>query len=176
MEMPLKDVDKFVEKINELKKQDKIDLSSGEDLSIALMNLISLEEHFFFTGAKLNKPEYYDMLNEIREIRKSLLPQIVKNPEGEEWCISKHLLAASMRLMEVGTKAISKGQKDEARGLFEKADNLYSLFWGINLKVVDVGEVKKIDDNALNKDDKEKSGFMGKLGVLVKKVVDCCLE
>ena len=153
-----------------------MDLSSAEDLSIALMNLISLEEHFFFTGAKLNKPEYFDMLNEIREMRKSLLPKIVQNPEGEEWCISKHLLAASMRLMEVGTKAIGRGKKEEAQEMFEKAYDLYSLFWGINLKVMDVGEVKKIDDGALNKHDTDKKGVFGKLGELVKKAIDCCIE
>lgn len=170
------DVQSLIDKVENMKRQDKMDLSSAEDLSIALMNLISLEEHFFFTGAKLNKPEYFDMLNEIREMRKQLLPNIVKNPEGEEWCISKHLLAASMRLIEVGTKSMSRGKKEEAQSMFEKAYNLYSLFWGINLKVMDVGEVKKIDDGALNVHDVEKKGVFGKLGELVKKAIDCCIE
>jgi len=176
MENPIKNVQELIDKVDAMKRQDKMDLSSAEDLSLALMNLISLEEHFFFTGAKLNKPEYFDMLNEIREMRKKLLPDIVKNPEGEEWCISKHLLAASMRLIEVGTKYMSRNKKEEARGMFQKAYDLYSLFWGINLKVMDIGEVKKIDENALNKHDTEKKGFMGKLGELVKKAVDCCIE
>lgn len=173
---PLPDVQSLIDKVENMKRQDKMDLSSAEDLSIALMNLISLEEHFFFTGAKLNKPEYFDMLNEIREMRKSLLPKIVQNPEGEEWCISKHLLAASMRLMEVGTKAIGRGKKEEAQEMFQKAYDLYSLFWGINLKVMDIGEVKKIDDGALNKHDTDKKGVFGKLGELVKKAIDCCIE
>jgi len=176
MDNPIKNVDEFVHKLQEMKGKDKIDLSSGEDLSIAIMNLISLEEHFFFTGAKLDKPEYFDLLNEVRDMRKSLLPEIVKNPEGEEWCISKHLLAASMRLSEVGTKYLSRDKKKEAREMFEKAYNLYSLFWGINLKVIDTGDVKKIDDKAMDKHDKEKKGMMGKLGVLVKKAIDCCIE
>lgn len=173
---PIADVQALIDKVESMKRQDKIDLSSAEDLSIALMNLISLEEHFFFTGAKLNKPEYFDMLNEIREMRKQLLPGIVQNPEGEEWCISKHLLAASMRLMEVGTKAIGRGKKEEARGMFQKAYDLYSLFWGINLKVMNVGEVKKIDEGALSVQDTTKKGVFGKLGEMVKKVVDCCIE
>jgi hypothetical protein len=173
---PIKDVQALIDKVDNMKRQDKMDLSSAEDLSLALMNLISLEEHFFFTGTKLNKPEYFDMLNEIRDMRKKLLPDIVQNPEGEEWCISKHLLAASMRLIEVGTKYLSKNKKEEAQQMFEKAYNLYSLFWGINLKVVTLGEVKKIDETALNKHDTEKKGFFGKLGELVKKAVDCCIE
>jgi len=140
------------------------------------MNLVSIEEHFFFTGAKLGKTEYYDMIKDVREMRKELLKRIVKEYEGEVWCISKHLLAASYRLMEVGTKQLGIGKKEEAYDLFEKAYNLYSLFWGINLNLLNVGDIKKIDDNAINKEDKEKKGFMGKMGELVKKVIDCCIE
>lgn len=176
MDNTVPNFDEFMTKVQQMKQQDKMDLSVGEDLSLALMNLISLEEHFFFTGAKLEKSEYFDMLNEVRVLRKSLLPKIVKNPEGEEWCVSKHLLAASMRLMEVGTKTLGQGHKEEAQDLFKKAYNLYSLFWGINLKLVKPGEMQKIDAQALNKHDTEKKGFMGKLGDLVKKAVDCCIE
>jgi len=159
-----------------MKKQDKMDLSSDQDLSLAIMNLVSIEEHFFFTGAKTGKTEYYDFLNEARQMRKELLKKIIKEYEGEVWCISKHLLAASMRLMEVGTKQLGMGKKEEAYDLFGKAYNLYSLFWGINMKLIDTKNIRKIDDNALNKHDKEKKGFMGKLGELVKKAIDCCIE
>lgn len=154
----------------------KLDLSSDEDLSIAIMNLISIEEHFFFTGAKTGKPEYFDLLNQAREMRKDLLKRIIKDYEGEVWCISKHLLAASMRLMEVGTKALGKGKKSEAEDYFQKAYDLYSLFWGINLKLINIGDVKKIDEGQLNKQDEEKRGFFKKLGESVKNMIDCCKE
>jgi hypothetical protein len=166
----------LVKKAKEFSQKDKIDLSSDEDLSIAIMNLISIEEHFFFTGAKTSKPKYYDLLNKTREMRKELLKKIVKDYEGEAYCIQKHLLAASMRLIEVGTKYLNKGDKKEAEDLFHKAYDLYSLFWGINLKLVDVSDIKKIDDNQLNVHDKKKTGFMGKLEDLVKRVIDCCIE
>jgi hypothetical protein len=168
-------IDELLKKVNESKKG-KLDLSSDEDLSIAIMNLISIEEHFFFTGAKTGKPEYFDLLNKAREMRKELLKKIIKEYEGEVWCISKHLLAASMRLMEVGTKYFGQGNKKEAEDLFQKAYDLYSLFWGLNLKLLNVSDVKKIDDNQLDVHDKKKSGFFGKLGELVKKVIDCCIE
>jgi len=166
----------FIDKVDNMKKQEKMDLSSDQDLSIAIMNLISIEEHFFFTGAKLDKPAYYDLIKDVREMRKVLLKKIIKEYEGEVWCISKHLLAASMRLMEVGTKQLGMEKKEEAYDLFTKAYNLYSLFWGLNMKLLNVGEVKKIDDGALNKKDTEKKGFMGALGSLVKKAIDCCIE
>jgi hypothetical protein len=173
---PIKNLNEFIQKVDEMKKQEKMDLSSDQDLSIAIMNLVSIEEHFFFTGAKTGKAEYYDLLNEARSMRKELLKKLIKEYEGEVWCISKHLLAASMRLMEVGTKQLGTGKKEEAYDLFGKAYNLYSLFWGLNMKLIDTKNIKKIDDNALNIHDKEKKGFMEKLGDLVKKIIDCCIE
>ena len=108
---PIKNLNEFIQKVDEMKKQEKMDLSSDQDLSIAIMNLVSIEEHFFFTGAKLGKPEYYDMIKDVREMRKELFKKIIKEYEGEVWCISKHLLAASMRLMEVGTKQLGMNKK-----------------------------------------------------------------
>jgi hypothetical protein len=176
MNNPVKNVEEFIKKVAESKKKDKFDLSSDEDLSIAVMNLVSIEEHFFFTAQKTGKGEYFDLLNEVRQMRKELLKKLIKEYEGEVWCISKHLLAASMRLMEVGTKQLGAGNKKEAQELFKKAYQLYSLFWGVNLKLVSVKDIKAIDGNALNRHDNEKGGFMGKLEELVKKVIDCCIE
>ncbi|MCX6720536.1 MAG: hypothetical protein NTW11_01915 [Candidatus Staskawiczbacteria bacterium] len=168
-------VEDFIKKV-QANKQNELDLSSDEDLSIAIMNLISIEEHFFFTGGKTGKPGYFDLLSKAREMRKELMQKIVKNSEGEGWCISKHLLSASMRLMEVGTKAQGQGKKQDAEDMFKKAYELYSLFWGINLKLVDLGDVKKIDDTQINKKDTDKSGIMSKLGKVVQYVINCCKE
>lgn len=174
--MDEKKIKELIEKIEKIKKEHKLDLSSGEDLSIAIMNLISLEEHFFFTGAKTGKEKYYDLLGKVREIRKELLKKIVKDSQGEVWCISKHLLAASMRLIEVGTKYYNQNKKKQAQDLFSKAYDLYSLFWSINLKIVDIGKVKKIDDNKINKEDKSKKGLNKRLNKLVQDLINCCEE
>jgi len=174
--MAINNYQELVNKIDNLKKQDKMDLSSDQDLSIAIMNLISIEEHFFFTGIKTGKANYFALLGQVRSMRKELLKKIVKDYEGEIWCISKHLLAASMRLMEVGTKALGQGKKDQAEDLFKKAFDLYSLFWEVNLGVINLDGVKKIDDDMLNKQDMKKTGFLGKFSEIVKKVIDCCIE
>ena len=176
MEPSIKNVNELIEKVDQMKKQDKMDLSSDQDLSLAIMNLVSIEEHFFFTAQKTGKSEYYDLLQEVRAMRGELLRKIIKEYEGEVWCISKHLLAASMRLMEVGTKQHKMGNKEEAQDLFNKSYNLYCLFWAVNMKLVNTKDIKKIDEKALNKHDEEKTGFMGKLGELVKKAIDCCIE
>lgn len=191
----IKNVNELIEKVDHMKKQDKMDLSSDQDLTIAIMNLVSIEEHFFFTGAKTGKPEYFDLLQEVRKMRGELLRKIIKEYEGEIWCISKHLLAASMRLMEVGTKQQGMGNKEEARELFQKAYDLYSLFWAVNMKIIKTDDIKKIDDSAINKHQSQDNalarnaslagaslrsdagrGFMGKMRELVKKAIDCCIE
>lgn len=173
----------FLKKLDQL-KDNKLDLSSDEDLSIAVMNLISIEEHFYFTAEKTGKSSYFDLLAEIREMRKNLLAQLIKQYEGEVWCISKHLLAASMRLMEVGTKQLGRGQKKEAEAMFAKAYDLYSMFWGLNLGQIKLDGVKKIDDDVLDKKEQaqkdagedKKTSIFGKTRDLVKHLVDCCIE
>lgn len=174
--MSINSYQELVNKIDDLKKQDKMDLSSDQDLSIAIMNLISIEEHFFFTGIKTGKNSYFEMLNQVRSMRKELLKKIIKGYEGEVWCISKHLLAASMRLMEVGTKQLGQDKKAEAEDLFKKAFDLYSLFWALNMGAINTDGLKKLDDNMINKQDIKKTGLMAKFSEVVKKVIDCCIE
>lgn len=174
------DIKKLLQKVEGVTKEKKLDLSSDEDLSIAIMNLISIEEHLYFTSQKTGKSSYLDLLNEVRNMRKDLLKEIIQDYEGEVWCISKHLLASSMRLMEVGTKELGKGEKKKAESLFNKAYNLYSLFWGINLNIVHTDSVKR-NDTEINfmdeKGTKKSSGsIFDKLGEVVKKAVDCCKE
>lgn len=85
-------------------------------------------KNIFFTSAKTSKSEYYDLLNKAGEIRKELLGKIIKQDEGEVWCISKHLLTASMRLMRVGTKQLGIGNKKEVEDLFVKTYDLLFPF------------------------------------------------
>ncbi len=175
---PIKNLDEFVAKIDQMKKKDKMDLSSDQDLTVAIMNLVGIEEHFFFTAEKTGKKEYYDFLYEVREMRKELLKKIVGEPEGEVWCISKHLLAASYRLMEVGTKQLTLNNKEEAYDLFAKSFKCYTLFWGLNMGMLKSDDIKEIDDGAVNKhdNDPDPKNFMGKLGDFVKKAINCCKE
>jgi len=149
------------------KAKNSADLSRDEDLSIAIMNLVSLEEHFYFSAMKTEDQKYLDMLASVRSMRAGLMKKIVKDPKGEEWCISKHLLAASMRLVEVGTKELSKGNKKEASCFFKQAFDLYSLFFALNLKLV---PAKKLESP------QKTTGMMEKFSNAVKSLVDCCKE
>src|SRR3989339_807375 len=166
----LDNYDELIKKVNKLKEEGEVDLSVEEDLSIAIMNLISLEEHFFFTAEKTGKDEYFNLLETIREMRKQLLGMMIKQTEGEVWCISKHLLAASMRLMEVGTKMQSRKQLDSAKDMFKKSYELFSLFFAIRLKLVDLPDIKRenLDENNLDRPwTKDK---------IMTELLDCCKE
>lgn len=188
----IENVKEFVEKIDSAKKVNPKDLSSDQDLTIAIMNLISIEEHLVFSGAKTGKNSFYDLVQNIREMRKTLMQKVIPAYEGEVWCISKHLLASSMRLMEVGTKQQSLGHKEEAYKLFNQAYKLYCLFWGLNMNMLNVADVKwiedktedmkklseKIDANISSTPEisEEKAGTLSKMKAFVRKAVDCCIE
>lgn len=167
-----KDLQKFIDKAKKIEKGHQLDLSLGEDLSMAIMNLIGIEEHMFFTSQKLGDTKYIDILNEAREMRKVLMKKIVKEGHGEVWCASKHLLSASMRLMEVGTKCLTKGDQKEANDYFKKSFDLYNLFWGLNLGLV-VSDPKKPEF-------KEKplvnKSILGTINQTIGKILDCCRE
>ncbi len=191
-----KDVKEFVERIDATKKVNPKDLSSDQDLTIAIMNLISIEEHLVFSGAKTGKNSFYDLIEEVRELRKTLMQKVIPQYEGEIWCISKHLLASAMRLMEVGTKQQSLGHKEEAYKLFSQAYELYCLFWGLNMNMLDTSDVKWIEDKredivqlsekieavSAGKDiprageTEKKQSAMDKMKAFVRKAVDCCIE
>ena len=151
-------------RIETLKEKSGADLSTAEDLSIAVMNLISLEEHFVFTGLKTRNDDYFDTVQEIREVRKQMLAKLMPHHEGETWCISKHLLATTMRLIEVGNKLQSEGQKDKANSMFESSYKIYSIFWALKLKLIS-GE--KLKDTARNSTQLED---------LVSQLANCCDE
>ena len=163
---PTYKLEDILKKVEELKKGGAIDLSMEEDLSIAIMNLVSLEEHLFFTGEKTGNAEYFDFINQVREIRKEMLAKLIDRHIGETWCIGKHLLAASMRLLEVGTKLQGDDKKTEAKEMFGRAYQLYSLFWAVRLKLVDADKFKSIaaSENAWTSQD------------IVEKLVNCCDE
>ena len=181
------DVKEFVERIDSAKKVNPKDLSSDQDLTIAIMNLISIEEHLVFSGAKTGKNSFYDLIEDVRDLRKNLMQKVIPQYEGEVWCISKHLLASAMRLMEVGTKQQSLNHQEEAYKLFNQAYELYCLFWGLNMNMLNAEDVKWIEDKTLTAEkipeklpevelQQKKEGTLAKMKSFVRKAVDCCIE
>ena len=153
----------FVKKIEEMKVKDSLDISAWEDLSIGLMNLVSLEEHSFFSYVKTQDDKFLETLNIVRELRKKLLGLIVKkDDESEKWCMSKHFLASSMRLYEVGNRLLGEGKEKEAKELYKDAAELYGLFWKLNLD----------SKNKVKIEEKDTKGIF----TSIKKLLECCKE
>lgn len=176
------DISKFMSKVKQAEAGHEMDLASGEDLSMAVMNLIAIEEHMFFNANKTGKTKYFELLNEAREMRKVLMKMLIPKYEGEVWCTSKHLLAASMRVMEVGTKYQTKGDTTTAYDLFKKSYDLYNLFWGINLNMVDKNlsplpaSPKFLNEGGSEGFKLKKNDILGKLSGAIGKILDCCRE
>ena len=71
-----------------------------------------------------------------------------------------------MRLFEVGTKLQASGKKDEAKEMFMEGYKMFTMFFALRLKIIDVTNLKKIDDEnkPMNMQD------------IMSKLVDCCKE
>ena len=99
--------------------------------------------------------------------------------------------------MEVGTKQQSMGNTKDAYDLFNQAYDLYCLFWGLNMNIIDAKEInwkpdtvesvkqeaaqlientKPVNQEAPIASQAEPTTLMGKLKSVVRKAVDCCIE
>lgn len=156
----------FTTRLKSYEQSHHLDLSSAEDLSVGLMNLISIEEHLFFTAEKTNNPHYLEILAGVRQIRKNMQQELTKDTEGETWCIAKHLLAASMRLFETGNK-LQLSKPETAKKFYDAAYESYQLFWALNLKLIAPADTQK--KNLKQKNTKVKSNAVNKITVMAEK-------
>ena len=115
------------------KKVNPLDLSADQDLTIAIMNLIKLEKLL----GKIGKTDGYDMGGAISDMRHHLMGRVVSDKDSELWDMSLYLLGSATDLMERGFKESGAGACD----LFDKAYEVYSLFWGLNMGLVTVSDV-----------------------------------
>lgn len=97
-----------------------------------------------------------------------------------------------MRLMEVGTKALGAGNRATAYDMFAKAYDMYSLFWGLNMNLIDLTGVKQIAPDVYNNatatiparptettpvvSNANSKSTVRRLGDWVKNAVNCCIE
>jgi len=174
------ETDNFVKDIEKMKEKNVLDLSAWEDLSIALMNLVSLEEHSFFSYAKTKDEKFLKILEATREMRKRLLKLIVKDDENdnsERWCMSKHFLATSMRLYEVANRLLHEKKVEEAKSLYKDAAEMYGMFWMLNMTndkkaSFEFEESEEVKNSSIKIDKKEEKSIFS----TIKKWLECCNE
>lgn len=117
---------KQVEMADNQKKVNPLDLSSDQDLTIALMNLIAID----------------GKLQTVTNIQNNLLGRIVKNKDL--LAVSERLLGKSIQLIEEGMKILENGQNADAYIKFDQAYEVYSLFWGVNMGMIEGKDVLDI--------------------------------
>ena len=118
-----------IEKADNAKKTNVLDLSSDQDLTIGLMNLLFIEDY-------ISNPES-NLSQMIAGVREKLMNRIVKKSDKNRQMLEK-LLLESMQLIDAGDKqsGVSAYQK------YDDAYEKYSLFWGINMGLIDKKDIK----------------------------------
>ena len=118
-----------IEKADNAKKTNSLDLSSDQDLTIGLMNLLFIEDY-------ISNPES-NLSQMIAGVREKLMNRIVKKSDKNRQILEK-LLLESMQLIDAGDKqsGVSAYQK------YDDAYEKYSLFWGINMGLIDKKDIK----------------------------------
>ena len=127
----IESVQEFVEKLDAVKKVNPKDLSSDQDLTIGLMNMLAIEE--ICGDSELGRM--------VRDVRSGLMKKIVLE-NTDLWNASEKLLLQTMDLIERGNKMLAGNKNIDAYKLFDAAYEVYSLFWGINMGMVDLSEIK----------------------------------
>jgi hypothetical protein len=116
-----------IESADNAKKVNALDLSSDQDLTIGLMNLLFIEDY-------VASGTLHDM---VADLRQKLMSRIIKKSD-KNYDISVKLLLESIRLIELGNKESGTS----AYELYNQAYGYYSMFWGVNMGLIDAVDVE----------------------------------
>lgn len=111
------------------KKVNPQDLSSDQDLTIGIMNLIAIE----------NVAGGSQIAQMVADVRKTLMGRLVRDSENME--MSYDLLGQSAQLFQDGLRALPN--KAKAYKYFDASYQAYVLFWGLNMGFITANEIEK---------------------------------
>lgn len=111
------------------KKVNPQDLSSDQDLTIGIMNLIAIE----------NVAGGSQIAQMVADVRKRLMGRLVRDSENME--MSYDLLGQSAQLFQDGLRALPN--KAKAYKYFDASYQAYVLFWGLNMGFITANEIEK---------------------------------
>lgn len=124
-----KSVKDMIVQADNAKKVNPRDLSSDQDLTIGLMNLIAIE----------NIAGDSQIAQMVADVRKKLMKRVVD--DDVKYDILLGLLGKSVMLMEDGMRVLSDSPK--AYELFDAAYEAYAMFWGVNMGVIKISDLDK---------------------------------
>ena len=123
----IESVQEFVEKLDAVKKVNPKDLSSDQDLTIALMNMIAVEK---YSG-------YPKLVQMVRDIRMDLMRPMLESVQydGDIWPMSEKLLGILAAQMDYGNHALESEKTQEAYSAYDSAYQAWVIFMGILCEV-----------------------------------------
>lgn len=114
---------------------DKKDVGFLQDSVNVLGNMINAENHAINSALITKNDLFLEIAEMIRKDRSEILYSLVKENNGESYCLSKHILASANGLKELGNRLIEKDDKIGAKKMFERAETYEKLFILINQEV-----------------------------------------
>jgi hypothetical protein len=115
-------------------KSDKLDVGFFDDAIFCLSNMVALENHSINSYLQTKKKVFLEIAEMTRKDRSKLLYKLVKENNGEGYCMSKHTLAVGISMKELGNRFLEEKDFEMANELFEKAGLYENLFKLINDK------------------------------------------
>lgn len=117
-----KSVTKIIETKDMAKKVNPLDLSSDQDLTIGLVNLVAVEQCAPDT-------EIADLVRDIRY--ELMMAMLQKSPAGTDvYEKAEQLLADVAAKIDDGDKKMDSGDKNQAYSAYDAAYEAYVMFWG----------------------------------------------
>lgn len=118
-----------VERADDAKKVNVLDLSSDQDLTIGLMNLLAIED-------MASNGQIAEM---VAGVRKKLMRPIVDKAvlEGDVWQVLEKMLLSVKVQIKIAENAQKNGDNAKAYAAYDKAYELYAVFWGLVMFGVD---------------------------------------
>ena len=119
-----------IEQADIAKRANPLDLSSDQDLTIGIMNLIAIED------ATATDDELHKMVSGIRT---RLLSRIVPT-DSDLFDVSTRLLGVAIRYMDMAAHQSAPTSYE----MYDAAYGAYSAFWGLNMGMISIADVEKM--------------------------------
>ena len=111
------------------KKVNPRDLSSDQDLTIGLMNMIAIE----------NIAPNSQIADMVHDMRAQLMSRVVL--DNAKMDASQQMLGRAISLMNDGMHAFPDNKK--AYEYFDAAYEAYAMFWGLNMGFIELQDISK---------------------------------
>ena len=113
-------------------KGDKKDVGFFQDAIFGIQHAISAEHHAMESYSTSKRKIWLDVAKIVRPVRSKYLDIITKKENEQGYCISKHLLAFSQALKELGSRYQEENEDKLAEDCFKESLEMEKIILIIN--------------------------------------------